>query len=72
MLRVRSVGLPDTELLAQYAVPEDAAMPDLIGRLIAGAKEIQAGKAEGKEVEFYGNKALLYKFSYAGLLCDLK
>ncbi|MBR6419596.1 MAG: leucine-rich repeat domain-containing protein [Oscillospiraceae bacterium] len=31
MLRVRSVGLPDTELLAQYAVPEDAAMPDLIG-----------------------------------------
>ncbi len=31
-----------------------------------------SGKAEGKEVEFYGNKALLYKFPYAGLLCDLK
>ena len=48
------------------------ASPDLIGKLIEGAKEIQAGKAEGKEVEFYGNKALLYKFPYAGLLCDLK
>ena len=46
--------------------------PDLIGKLIEGANEIRDGKAEGKEVEFYGNKALLYKFPFAGLLCDLK
>ena len=46
--------------------------PDQIGKLIEGANEIRDGKAEGKEVEFYGNKALLYKFPFAGLLCDLK
>lgn len=46
--------------------------PDLIGLLIGGANEIREGKAEGEKVEFYGNKAMLYKFPYAGLLCNLK
>ena len=46
--------------------------PDLIGKLKEGAEQVRAGKAEGKEVEFYGNKALLYKFPYAALLCELK
>ena len=46
--------------------------PDLIGKLKEGAEQVRAGEVTGKEVEFYGNKALLYKFPYAGLLCDLK
>ena len=46
--------------------------PDLIGQLKEGAEQVRAGKVSGKEVEFYGNKALLYKFPFAGLLCDLK
>lgn len=46
--------------------------PDLIGQLKEGAEQVRAGEVEGKEVEFFGNKALLYKFPFAGLLCDLK
>ena len=46
--------------------------PELIGQLKEGAEQVRAGKVSGKEVEFFGNKALLYKFPYAGLLCDLK
>lgn len=40
--------------------------PDLIPKLIEGAKEVKAGTAEGMEVDLYGNKVNLYKFDYAG------
>lgn len=45
--------------------------PELIDKLIAGAEEIMAGKASGTEVDIFGKKAFLYKFPYAGFLCDL-
>ena len=38
--------------------------------LLKGAQEIQEGTASGSEVDIYGTKAMLYKFPYAGLLCD--
>ncbi len=43
---------------------------DLIEKLIGGARLIKAGKAEGKEVEVFGNAVIFYKFPYAGFLCD--
>ncbi|MBO4473334.1 MAG: MBL fold metallo-hydrolase [Clostridiales bacterium] len=46
--------------------------PELIGQLKEGAEQVRAGKVSGKEVEFFGNKALLYQFPYAGFLCDLE
>ena len=45
---------------------------DLIGKLIDGAKKIQAGEAEGQKVEIFGNEILRYRFDYAGFLCELK
>ncbi len=44
---------------------------DLIDKLLVGANEIKAGKAEGKEENIFGTKAYFYKFPYAGFLCDL-
>ncbi len=44
--------------------------PELIGKLLKGAQEIQEGTASGSEVDIYGTKAVLYKFPYAGFLCD--
>ncbi len=46
--------------------------PELIGRILEGAQEVKAGKVSGQKVEFFGNKALLYQFPYAGLICDLE
>ena len=42
--------------------------PDLVGKLIEGAQEILSGKAEGTEVDMFGNKVTLYRFPYAGFL----
>lgn len=44
--------------------------PDLIGKLIEGATSILEGKADGKDMELFGNKIKLYEFGYAGFFCD--
>ena len=44
--------------------------PDQIPKLIGYAEEILAGKAEGKPVEKFGMKAVLYRFECAGFLCE--
>ena len=46
-------------------------MPEMIDLLISGAKEIIAGNVTGTEVDMFGTKACLYRFPYAGFLCDL-
>ena len=46
--------------------------PDIIPKLIEGAKEIESGKAEGKEIDLFGNKVTLYKFEYAGFFGELR
>ena len=45
--------------------------PELIRMLIGGAQEIIAGTAESTTVELFGMKIRLFKFPYAGFLCDL-
>ncbi|HHW66441.1 MAG TPA: MBL fold metallo-hydrolase [Epulopiscium sp.] len=45
--------------------------PELITKLIEGAEQIIAGRAEGKIVDVFGSTVMLYKFPYAGFLCDL-
>ena len=44
--------------------------PSLISELIRCAEAVRAGSAEGKPVEFFGHRAVLYKFDCAGFLCD--
>ncbi len=46
--------------------------PDIIPKLIAGAKQILAGEATGEEIDLFGNSVLLYQFEYAGFLCPKK
>ena len=43
--------------------------PDLIPKLIEGAEQVRDGKAEGKEMDLFGNKVMMYKFDYAGFFC---
>jgi len=45
--------------------------PELIGQLISGAESILKGKAEGKTVDVFGMHPMLYRFPYAGFLCDV-
>ena len=45
--------------------------PELIGNLIDGAEQIINGKAKGKIVDMFGAPVMLYKFPYAGFLCDV-
>ena len=45
--------------------------PELIRMLIGGAQEIIASTAESTTVELFGMKIRLFKFPYAGFLCDL-
>jgi hypothetical protein len=45
--------------------------PELIGNLIDGAEQIINGKASGTVVSMFGAPVMLYKFPYAGFLCDL-
>ncbi|MCR5324087.1 MAG: MBL fold metallo-hydrolase [Lachnospiraceae bacterium] len=44
--------------------------PDLIGKLIGGAERIVNGQAEGKIVDMFGRQAKLFKFDFAGFLCE--
>ncbi len=46
--------------------------PDIIPKLITGAKQILAGEATGEEIDMFGNSVLLYQFEYAGFLCPKK
>lgn len=46
--------------------------PDIIPKLIAGAKQILAGEATGEEIDMFGNSVLLYQFEFAGFLCPKK
>ena len=43
---------------------------DLVGKLIEGAELIRNKKVEGNKVNVFGKEVVLYKFSYAGFLCD--
>lgn len=45
--------------------------PDLIPKLLDGAEQIIAGTAEGKVIDMFGTSVMLYKFPYAGFLCDI-
>ena len=45
---------------------------DLIPKLIEGAESIIAGKAEGTDIELFGNQVTQYDFGYAGFFCDRK
>ena len=45
---------------------------DLIAKLIDGAQLINDGKVEGSNVNIFGKEAVLYKFPYAGFLCEPK
>ena len=44
--------------------------PELVSKLIEGATEIVEGKATSTKVDVFGNDVSLYKFDYAGFLCD--
>ncbi len=46
--------------------------PDIVGKLIDGATMIANGTATGTKVNLFGNEVLLYKFPYAGFLCEDK
>lgn len=44
--------------------------PDIIGKLIEGAGQIKNGEAAGTKLSLFGSEVLLYKFPYAGFLCE--
>ena len=44
--------------------------PDIIGKLIEGAGQIAEHKCQGQKVDMFGNEITLYKFEYAGFLCE--
>ena len=44
--------------------------PEQVEKLIQGAREILEGKASASPVDMFGNKVMLYKFPYAGFLCE--
>lgn len=44
---------------------------DLIPKLMDGATKILEGKATGVPTDFFTGKIMVYKFDYAGFLCDL-
>ena len=43
---------------------------ELIPKLIDGAEQIRDGKVKGQAVDIFGNPVNLYKFEYAGFLCE--
>jgi len=45
--------------------------PELIADLIEGAGQILNGTAKGQVVNVFGTPVMLYKFPYAGFLCDI-
>lgn len=44
--------------------------PEQLEKLLQGAREILEGKACASPVDMFGNKVMLYKFLYAGFLCE--
>lgn len=46
--------------------------PELVGKLREGARAVLSGEAQGEPTEVFGNRVCLYKFPYAGFLCDLR
>ncbi len=44
--------------------------PELIPKLLEGAREIRDGRASGTPVEVHGKTVCLYRFPYAGFYCD--
>ena len=46
--------------------------PELIAKLIEGARSIVSGRAEGTVTEHRGSKVMLYRFPYAGFICDMR
>ncbi len=44
--------------------------PDLVSKLIEGANQIKNREVIGNELDLWGNKVVLYKFPYAGFLCE--
>ena len=45
--------------------------PELITSLIEDAEQIINGTAEGKVADMFGTQVMLYKYPYAGFLCDI-
>lgn len=44
--------------------------PELIPKLREAAIKIMDGKAEGREINLFGNEIMLYDFGFAGFYCD--
>ena len=44
--------------------------PDIIVKLIEGAEQIRKRGATGTKLSLFGSEVLLYKFPYAGFLCE--
>ncbi len=45
--------------------------PDLIPRLIEGTDAVMHGKAQGTPTDLHGRTVMLYRFPFAGFLCDM-
>ncbi len=45
--------------------------PDITEKLIDAAEQIRAGQATGNKVNLFGNDVMLYRFPFAGFLCDI-
>ena len=46
--------------------------PELVGKLMDGAQQILDGRVKGMPVTIFGNEVTLYRFDYAGFLCEPK
>jgi glyoxylase-like metal-dependent hydrolase (beta-lactamase superfamily II) len=66
--------------LSKYAIEFDTiypshgsfpVCPELIAKLIEGAEQIINRTAKGKVVGMFGTPVMLYRFPYAGFLCDI-
>ncbi|MCR4739333.1 MAG: MBL fold metallo-hydrolase [Lachnospiraceae bacterium] len=44
--------------------------PDLTAKLIEGAEQIRDKSVQGTKIDMFGNDVIVYKFPYAGFLCD--
>ena len=67
------VGLESGKDVRFHRGTAHAVGPEKVGFRIAapeGAEEILAGKAVGQKVDIFGNEVTLYKFPYAGFLCN--
>lgn len=46
--------------------------PDIVGKLLEGAEQILSGDAKGEAADMWGTPVCLYKFPYAGFICEAK